>query len=178
MPPVDRHLLSALTQNGACPSGRPRPNRKDDHFTALAKGRSASPRSSRSEPRCCDWIAHESRKTWRPYGALVDYNPSLDYPVAYCHSVDDGKWDEWNFVFQPLVRDGLISEMGNGKVRLTDKGWELLQARPKVNVRVQLGFVAMMFRGMDDVRAAIELGIRRAGLRAEADPMLTSTSAA
>jgi hypothetical protein len=160
--PGDRDLLSALTRTAPVRQVPP-VLVNEDLFKALMNGQIRERTFTEKRDALLDWIAYESRKTWRPYGALVDYNPSLDYPVAFCHSVDDGKWDEWNFIFQPLVRDGLISEMGNGKVRLTDKGWELIEARPRA--AGDQGFIAMWFKDTDLLYKAIAAGIDQAGYR-------------
>jgi hypothetical protein len=169
IPPGDRHLLSALTRTAPVRQVSP-VLISEDHFAALMKGEIREPAFVEKREALLNWIAHQSRQTWKPYGAAVDFDPQQDYPVAYCQSLDDGKWDEWNFIFQPLMRDVLIDSPANGKVRITDKGWELLETRPKASG--ELGFVAMKFRDGNAVRDAIEAGITRAGykpMRIDAD---------
>jgi hypothetical protein len=82
LPPADRHLLSALT--------RPAPVREvapvritEADFTALMKGQIREPPFVEKREALLDWIAYESRKTGRPYGARVRFAPYHDYPVAH-----------------------------------------------------------------------------------------------
>jgi hypothetical protein len=98
------------------------------------------------------------RRTERSSG----FDPSSDYPVAYCRPLERD-WSEWNFIVQPLLDRGLIVSPDNGALRLTEKGWEQLETRPKAIGFV--GFVAMKFKGMDDLYVAIAEGITRAGYK-------------
>ena len=161
--PVDRHLLSAATRTA--PVRGLAPLRIDRaSFAALRDGEIREPTFLERRDALMNWLAYESRRDPKSaYGARVKLDPQNDYPVAYCHSLDDGNADEWNFVFQPLMRDGLIEAEGNGGVRITDKGWDLLETRPQASG--ELGFIAMAFKDTDDVRDAIEKGIALAGYK-------------
>jgi hypothetical protein len=158
--PFDRHLLSALTRTA--PVREVGTARIDmDSFRSLREGKIREPSFVEKRTALLNWIAFESRNIGKSaYGARVPYDPYRDYPVAYCRPLDDGDNSEWQFITQPLERDGLIDFPDNSTVRITNKGWELLETRPKASGA--LGFIAMAFKDMDDVRDAIELGIRRA----------------
>jgi hypothetical protein len=117
------------------------------------------------------WLAFESRKnpSVSAYGAVVEFDPPSDYPVAYCRPLEPN-WAEWNFIIEPLVQRELIvyatqDVPGSQRrsVRITDKGWELFETRPRATGTA--GFIAMKFHGMDDLHKAIQEGITRAGYK-------------
>src|SRR4051794_35645583 len=160
--PSDRHLLSALARTAPV-RGVDRIRVDDDSFIALQEGRIRERTFVEKRDGLLDWIAYESRKNPRSaYGAAVEFNPQTDYPVAYCRPLN-GDWAEWNFISQPLRDRALIDVPENGKLRITDKGWEQLESRPKASGAQ--GFIAMAFKEMDPVRDAIWAGIERAGYK-------------
>jgi hypothetical protein len=161
--PADRHLLSALTRTAPFRQvGRLLIDASS--YVALREGRIREPTLVERRESVLDWLAFESRKNSRVshYGALVRFNPAVDYPVAYCRPVD-GDWHEWNFIINPLLTRELIDNPDNGALRITDQGWELIETRPRATGTV--GFVAMKFKGMDYLYAAIAAGIERAGYK-------------
>lgn len=161
--PADRHLLSALTRTAPI-RGVGRVLIDVSSYVALREGRIREPTFAERRQALLDWIAFESRKDRKsPYGARVPFDPQQDYPVAYCHPLDDGNADEWHFIFRPLEKEGLIDSPENGKIRITEKAWELLETRSKASGSI--GFIAMKFKGMDDLHKAIEDGIARAGYK-------------
>ena len=162
MPPVDRHLLSALTRTAPVRQVPP-VLITQDHFSALMKGQIRERTFLEKREALLDWIAYELRKTGRPYGARVPYDPRSDYPVAYCHPQDDGNNADWNFIVQPLVKNGVIDGSENGKIGLTDKGWELVETRPKASG--EQGFIAMWFKDSERLYNAIAAGIEKGGYR-------------
>ncbi len=93
-------------------------------------------------------------------GDFCPVNAVADYPLAWCHSEK-----EWKTIVDVLDADfgHLKYEDPSGKrVQVTAKGWLWLAERPKA--RGDVGFIAMAFDpSLDDVKAAIEQGIRSAG---------------
>ena len=161
--PSDRHLLSALTRTAPV-RGVGRVLIDASSYVAVREERIREPTLVERREALMDWLAFESRKNPNesPYVARVKFNPAIDYPVAYCRPVD-GDWHEWTFILQPLLERGLVMSPENGALRITDKGWELIEARPKATGSI--GFVAMAFKDMNAVRDAIEAGIGRAGYK-------------
>jgi hypothetical protein len=131
-----------------------------------SRGELREPSFQEKRDSLLDWIAHRSRNDPRSaYGAKVPLDPTKDYPVAWCHDLRDGKWDEWNFIEQQLREKGLMDLPGNGLVRITNAGWEYLEARPKASG--SQGFVAIAFRAeTKNASDAIEKGIETAGYKA------------
>lgn len=174
--PSDRHILSALTRTAPV-RGIGRVLIDTDLFKDLREGRIADKTFTERRDALLDWMAFESRKDRKsPYGAHVPIDPTFDYPVAYCKDVRDGNNAEWNFITDPLRKRGLIevTNSSNGLHRLTELGWEQLEARKKTTGGEQ-GFIAMAFKDMDHVQKAIEAGIAKAGyrpLRIDADEFL------
>jgi hypothetical protein len=161
--PVDRHLLSALARTAPFRQvGRVLIDASS--FVAVREGRIREPTLVERREAVLDWVAFESRRNPQvpSYGALVRFDPSSDYPVAYCRPLERD-WSEWNFVIQPLLERALIVAPENGALRITEKGWEMLETRPRANGSV--GFVAMKFQGMDQLYKAIAEGIERAGYK-------------
>ena len=83
--------------------------------------------------------------------------------------LDDSEWD---FILQslrsfpvPLIHfpDGPVFSSTGGFVQISERGWELLETRPRATGSV--GFVAMKFNDMNHVYAAIAEGITRAGYK-------------
>ena len=168
-PPSDRHLLSASARTA--PVRQVSPVLIDtSSYVALREGRIRQPTFAERTEALLDWIAFESRKNPNAsaYGAVVEFDPPSDYPVAYCRPLEPN-WSEWDFTIRPLLERGFIasatqdSGLRMRSVRITDKGWELLEARPKGSGSV--GFIAMKFKEMDPVYNAIAAGIARAGYK-------------
>jgi nucleoside 2-deoxyribosyltransferase len=164
--PSDRHLLSALTRTAPV-RGTGRVRIDLNSFRDLREGRLPEKTFVEMRDALLDWIAFESRKDRKsPYGAAVKLDSAVDYPVAYCHDLRDGNAAEWNFIVQPLMARGLIEVFNSsaGLIRLTELGWEQVEARRKITSGVQ-GFIAMSFRDMDQVHQAIAAGVAAAGYR-------------
>jgi len=141
---------------------------REELLQALREDRIPEKSFTQKRDSFLDWVAYQSRPeasgAKSPYGARVRIDPLHDYPVAFCHPLDDGNWDEWNFVVQPLIKRDLVNEVANGMYRVTEKGWEHLESRPLVS-GVQ-GFVAMAFRPeLDSLYLAIAEAITSAGFR-------------
>jgi nucleoside 2-deoxyribosyltransferase len=63
----------------------------------------------------------------------------------------------------PLLERGLIRDVGNTKVRITDAGWKKIESATKASG--SQGFIAMAFRDMDHVDLAIQTAITSAGYK-------------
>lgn len=111
-----------------------------------------------------EWIEYESRRTgFSRYGATISLNWMKDYPVAWCRDTRVKNVSEWSFIFKPLVEQGLLLDIGDNKVQLTNKGWDYLETQPRATGAQ--GFIAMAFKDMDDVHDAIAAAVRAAGYK-------------
>jgi nucleoside 2-deoxyribosyltransferase len=129
-----------------------------------SRGQISEPTFREKRAAMLDWIRHESRlKTVSPYGATVTLNKLRDYAVAWCHDTRQGYVAEWMFIFKPLVEQGLILDIGDNKVQITNKGWEYLESRPSATGAQ--GFIAMAFKEMDAVHEAIAAAVVAAGYK-------------
>lgn len=156
--PADRHLLSAMTRTVPLRGGGKVFIRRAT-FVDLKEGRIREPRFVERRKALLDWIEFQSRLQEFPYGAWVQLDSAVDYPVAYCHKPKNRSTSEWDFIFQPLVREGLLDGPLSlpASVTITPKGWQAIEERPRASG--DQGFIAMAFR--EDMNLA-ELAIRKA----------------
>lgn len=158
-----RYLLSAMTRTA--------PVRGLGTFRVTMNLLGRASRAELSEPNfkdkraaMLDWIEYESRRnSFSPYGAPITLNKQSDYPVAWCHDTRAGNISEWTFLFKPLVDEGLVLDLGDNKVQITNKGWEYLESRP--NATGGQCFIAMAFKDMDTVHDAIATAVKKAGYK-------------
>lgn len=148
-----RHLLSAITK-----AHRGRLVLDTGMIERIGKGEISERTVSEKIELVVRFYANKSPEI----GYLCPMNPATDYPAAWCHS--EGEWK--------AIVDVLDSDFGylryedpSGKrVQVTITGWQWLAERPKATG--DAGFIAMAFDpSLDDVKAAIERGIRLAGYR-------------
>jgi hypothetical protein len=122
------------------------------------EGRFVEPRFKEKRESLLKWYAFLSGKTPSRYGARVPLVMNRDYPAAYCRAAQDR---EWHFLFNQLKNKNFIKMHGEEQLEITDLGWEYLEEHPLAS-GVQV-FIAMAFKDMTDVHAAIVAGIKAAG---------------
>jgi hypothetical protein len=153
-------LLSAMSKTGPL-RGVKRLLVDSKLMADLRDGKIVEPRFKEKRESLLKWYAYLSGKEGSRYGARVPVDLNRDYPAAYCRELQGS---EWHFLFDQLTAKGFVKMHSHGsgdKVEITDRGWEHLEEHPLASGA--LAFVAMAFKDMNDVYAAIEAGVRAAG---------------
>ena len=132
--PKDSHLLSGVLRN----SWERGTHQQIDTINLSQLSKNAPRFTSLTEPmdRLLVWVSQKGKYL----GDYVHLRATNEYPIVYSKNPE-----EFSFLLQSLKAAGYLENPGNGKYRLTVKGWERITEKSLAISDTGQAFVAMWF---------------------------------